>query len=837
MPVATGQRRDRTSARGASDRQPGTDFNRRADWAADVLEPAGWSLTGTDRDGRQRWYRAPNGRPDWTSASVSADGEVLFVFSTSTELPVRTPLSKFAAYTHLQHSGDFSAAARALRSQGYGQQAADEAGALASESELPVVVCTDRGLRDLDGQAGMADDALRALLAAHANTPSVFERARQLVRVGQSVAGPDGSGHPVIEQLGRDALAGELASAAWFVTIGGRERTAQRISPPEAIVRDVLTRGSWRGLPSLSGVVETPVIRPDGSILSEPGYDPSTWLFCAPRTGFRLPAIPDMPGDAEVRQAVALIEESLCDFPFADQASRANAFALLLTPFIRHALGNALVPMAIIDAPTPGTGKGLLLDLTAIISTGSVVPKRSPASDNDEWRKELLAAAIEGATYLVIDNADQPLGSAALDSAITAGRVAGRILGQSREAVVAIRWTWAATGNNIVVRGDLARRCYWIRLVPDVADPASAKTSGHPELLGWAGEHRAELVAAALTIVRAWFVAGRPRTEVPAFGSFEAWSRMVGGIVAHAGIAGFLSNFREFRQRTDRGQEEWERFIRAWWALLGSESLSASELARRMRDDQDQLSSRYASMRETLPAKLTPAFERAHPPSYRAFAVALGTALTRVQGRWFATDPTLRFESVEDSHRKAAARRVTAKAAGADGQGAAGSAGSTSPRSETVAGSAGSRPFDLTEAIGEEEADFAGETALTVVTLAALPPRRRSTTTGRSGGRDADRAACHPPCPGRRPPGRRPAGDRGSQECSVAGTSGRGCRSKARARRSPGGGGGRPGRSRRQRPAGRPTAGRRLPAPARDRQRRRRGVPALRHAAPTPPGR
>jgi Bifunctional DNA primase/polymerase, N-terminal len=722
MPLAT-VGSGATSEHGASDRQPGTDFNLRADWATDVLEPAGWSLTGTDRGGRQRWYRAPSGRPDWTSATVSADGEILYVFSTSTDLPVRQALSKFAAYTHLHHGGDFRAAARALRSQGYGQQRGDdEAGATANEADRPVVVCTDRGLRDLEDQQGMADDALRALLAANARMPSVFERARQLVRVGRSIAGPDGSGHPVIEQFGRDALAGELASAAWFVTVGGRERAQRRISPPEAVVRDIIARGSWPGLPSLSGVVETPVLRPDGSILSEPGYDVATWLFYAPPAGFRLPAIAPAPGDPEVRQAVALLDEALCDFPFADQASHANAYALLLTPFIRHALGNALVPMAIIDATTPGAGKGLLLDLTTVISTGSMVPKRSAASDNDEWRKELLAAAIEGATYFVIDNADEPLGSAALDSAITAGRVAGRILGQSRDAVVSIRWTWVATGNNILVRGDLARRCYWIRLVPDVADPSQRRDFRHPRLLGWARERRAELVAAALTIIRAWFVAGCPPAEVPAFGSFEAWSEMAGGIVAHAGIEGFLGNLREFRQRTDRGQKEWEKFIGAWWSVLGSESLSAGELARRMRDDEDRLSSRYAPMREALPANLTPAFERAHPPSFRAFAVALGTALTRVQGRWFATDPVLRFESVEDAHRKVAAWRVAAKTTATNGQGAAGSAGSRpprsdtvagsagspSPRSDTVAGSAGSRPFDSTEAITEDDPFLAG---------------------------------------------------------------------------------------------------------------------------------
>ncbi len=516
------------------------------------------------------------------------------------------------------------------------------------------MVCTDRGLRDLDGQQGMADDALRALLAANEETPSVFERARQLVRVGHSMAGPDGSGHPVIEQLGRDALAGELASAAWFVTVCGRERAQRRISPPEAIVRDILARGSWDGLPSLSGIVETPVVRPDGSILSEPGYDPPTWLFYAPRAGFRLPAIPEAPGAADVRHAIELLNEAFCDFPFADAASRANAYALLLTPFIRHAIGDALVPMAVIDAPTPGTGKGMLLDLTTLISTGSLVPKRSPAGDNDEWRKELLAAALEGAAYFAIDNVAEPLGAAALDSAITAGRITGRILGLSREAVVSIRWTWAATGNNIVVRGDLARRCYWIRLISPLADRSKRSGFRHPELLSWASENRPRLVAAVLVLVRAWFSAGRPKAETPTFGSFERWARIVGGVLVHAGIDGFLGNLEGFRKRADQVRDQWEAFVAAWWATLGGREVTVGDLTKRMLED-----AAYVALRDALPASLSRQFDRARPESYRGFATALGAALTRSEGRRFGDDQPLMFVRGGDAHTKTATWRVT----------------------------------------------------------------------------------------------------------------------------------------------------------------------------------
>ena len=61
--------------------------------------------------------------------------------------------------------------------------------------------------------------------------------------------------------------------------------------------------------------------------------------------------------------------EAICDFPFVEDADRANALGLLITLPLRPAIpGN--VPMAVITAPAPGTGKSLLQDTVAIIGTG-----------------------------------------------------------------------------------------------------------------------------------------------------------------------------------------------------------------------------------------------------------------------------------------------------------------------------------------------------------------------------------------------------------------------------------------------------------------------------------
>lgn len=101
---------------------PGDDYNRRATWDT-ILGEAGWTVThrGTRNSHPVTYWRRP-GKSEGVSATTGGPGDHLWVFTTSSQLPDNEPLSKFAAYAHLHHRGDFSAAARALRTLGYGEQ-------------------------------------------------------------------------------------------------------------------------------------------------------------------------------------------------------------------------------------------------------------------------------------------------------------------------------------------------------------------------------------------------------------------------------------------------------------------------------------------------------------------------------------------------------------------------------------------------------------------------------------------------------------------------------------------------------------------------------------------
>lgn len=87
-------------------------FNARATWP-EVLERHGWSHWRTAGD-NQHWARP--GRKGATSATINEGGAgVLYVFSSSTVFEPDRAYSRFGAYAVLEHGGDHSAAARAIR--------------------------------------------------------------------------------------------------------------------------------------------------------------------------------------------------------------------------------------------------------------------------------------------------------------------------------------------------------------------------------------------------------------------------------------------------------------------------------------------------------------------------------------------------------------------------------------------------------------------------------------------------------------------------------------------------------------------------------------------------
>ena len=147
-----------------------------------------------------------------------------------------------------------------------------------------------------------------------------------------------------------------------------------------------------------------------------------------------------VPSQEEREAALALILETIGEFPYVDEADLANALALLLTPFLRPAIKRH-VPLALLDAPKPGTGKGLFSDVVSIIATGTSSAVLTMSDSEEEVQKSITSLLIEGATIITIDNIAGRLQSKHLEAVLTADLWRGRILGQSKMVLVPQRAT------------------------------------------------------------------------------------------------------------------------------------------------------------------------------------------------------------------------------------------------------------------------------------------------------------------------------------------------------------------------------------------------------------
>ena len=477
---------------------------------------------------------------------------------------------------------------------------------------LPTIVVNNRQLPEVTAEAIEA-------LAAHNDPPEIFVRAGRLVRVRE-----DENGTPEIQPMDDPHVKGRLARVANYVRT--TEKGETKVIPPDWLVKDVGQLPYWP-FPSLEAVVEAPIMRPDGTIFDTPGYDPETRLYYRPGKGFEVGQIPTTPTQTDTQAAIRLLDEAVGEFPYEDGASAANVLALMLTPLVRQAVSGP-VPLALIDKPQAGTGGSLLAETIAVIGSGRTAEMLGAPRDEEEWRKQITAKLAAGATMITVDNVEGSLYAPSLARALTARTWTDRVLGRSETVTVSQRATWIATGNNIQLRGDLPRRCIWIRLDARESRPWQRENFRHPDLLGWVTKNRSRLVHALLTLARAWFAAGRPKApNLPRLGSFEGWAETVGGMVAFAGIPDFLGNLAELYDKADAGGLEWETFLYTWWEELdASKPITVAELSKVISTNDD--------LRAALPGDLAEAFDK----SAGGFSRKLGTALAKRAGTRYGDD-------------------------------------------------------------------------------------------------------------------------------------------------------------------------------------------------------
>lgn len=363
----------------------------------------------------------------------------------------------------------------------------------------------------------------------------LFRRYGKICRL---VCGEDPDSAPAIKYIDSlPHLLDRVMRVADVLSFNTQQRGWVPALPDNRLLGAVLERET-SAIPTLEAVIRHPTLRPDGTILDEPGYDEKTGLYYHAGNA-TFDAIPSEITRVDAFKYIDRLKEVLAGFPFVEETDLSVALSAILTPMVRHLMRAA--PLHCFTAPAPGTGKSLLVDIASLITTGQPAEHMTysgynAASDSESLGKQFFAKLRNAPEICSLDNISRPLNSDALCSILTQPTYCSRILHQSDTETVSTRSTWYANGNSLVIRGDLCRRSLLCRLDAKVEFPEAREFP--IDLNKYIPENRHELAVAALAPIAAYLQAlgansrsgndaRNIRDSVKPYGSFTEWSRWV----------------------------------------------------------------------------------------------------------------------------------------------------------------------------------------------------------------------------------------------------------------------------------------------------------------------
>ena len=228
-------------------------------------------------------------------------------------------------------------------------------------------------------------------------------------------------------------------------------------------------------------------------------------------------------------------------------------------------------------------------------------------------RKRITSMLLKGQEFVHLDNLEVDLRSGALSALLTADIWTDRELGRNFQLELPITTTFAASGNNIQVAGDLGRRVVAIRIDTGFQMPF-LRTFRRMDLLGDIRHARGQILGWILTLARRWVQQGSP---IPSprviMGSFQAVADVVGGVLHVAEIGGWLGNLLRFTEAENAELAEWTRFIHAWYGVWGEQP----QLAKTVAEALNSPDAGYQELRDAMPTLVRPytEVERAKLPA------------------------------------------------------------------------------------------------------------------------------------------------------------------------------------------------------------------------------
>ena len=367
-----------------------------------------------------------------------------------------------------------------------------------------------------------------------------------------------------IKPLSAPALTRALSRSINFECFDNRIKSFKSVDPAPKYVAALFDAEKYQHLLPLRGIARQPYFRADGSLCISAGYDTATGLF-----GVFSPAdysVKESPSKQDAQHALEQICTLLSGFDFQDANAHAAALSAILTAAIRPTLSTA--PMFLVTAHQIASGKSYLAKIIAGFASADNPGMLSMPPSDEEFRKLILSTLIEAPPVVVFDNlTDDIQPYSALCTALTEPTIQGRLMGFSKNATVSTRCLFLSTGNNVEPVRDMARRVITIRLDPKVENPALREFTDAPATT--LERRRGEFVSHALSIIRAYKVAGSPHTNCTGFGGFDEWAALVRQPLLWLGVADPVANVVK-QLSADPDREELGRLLTAWHKVFGS---------------------------------------------------------------------------------------------------------------------------------------------------------------------------------------------------------------------------------------------------------------------------
>lgn len=336
------------------------------------------------------------------------------------------------------------------------------------------------------------------------------------------------------------------------------------IDPPDKVMGTLVKLGHWI-FPKVSGIINSPTLRPDGSVLKDKGYDKATQLWCWPDSSLKLPEMSAKPTRRDAIEALELLKGLLVGFAFQSDLDRSVALAAILTTILRGAFD--IAPMTLFLAHMAGTGKSYLVDLISTIARGRPCPVITASRDEAEMDKRIGSLLIESTPMISIDNLSFDLKGDLLCQMCTQQTVKVRVLGKSETPDCEWKGSLFATGNNVNLSGDMTRRGLICNMDAGMERPELREFDFSP--VDMVLKDRGKYIAAVLTIARAYVVGGKI-DRIARIGSYGQWSKFVREPLMWLGEEDPTRSMEQ-AYKNDPNKEAAETLIEQWKQHLGTE--------------------------------------------------------------------------------------------------------------------------------------------------------------------------------------------------------------------------------------------------------------------------